>query len=67
MSLDVKIAVCDDEVYFQDRIKELLQKYFKENGLAVSIDLYESGALSAVIRIILKRMMSYSWTLKWEK
>ena len=44
MSLDVKIAVCDDEVYFQDRIKELLQKYFKENGLAVSIDLYESGA-----------------------
>lgn len=44
MSFDVKIAVCDDEVYFQDRIKELLQKYFKENGLAVSIDLYESGA-----------------------
>lgn len=28
MSLDFKIAVCDDEAYFWDRIKELLQKYF---------------------------------------
>ena len=44
MSLDFKIAVCDDEAYFQDRIKELLQKYFKENGRSVSIDLYDSGS-----------------------
>lgn len=41
--MDFKIAVCDDEVYFRDRIKELLQKYFTEKGLAVLIDLYESG------------------------
>lgn len=41
--MDFKIAVCDDEVYFRDRIKELLQKYFAEKGLDVSIDLYESG------------------------
>lgn len=44
MSLDFKIAVCDDEDYFRDRIKELLQKYFKENGRSVSIDLYDSGS-----------------------
>lgn len=44
MSLDFKIAVCDDEAYFRDRIKELLQKYFKENGRSVSIDLYDSGS-----------------------
>lgn len=42
--MDFKIAVCDDEAYFRDRIKELLQKYFAEKGLSVSIDLYESGA-----------------------
>ena len=35
MGLDFKIAVCDDEAYFRDRIKELLQKYFKENGRSV--------------------------------
>lgn len=44
MSLDFKIAVCDDEAYFRDRIKELLQKYFKENERSVSIDLYDSGS-----------------------
>ncbi len=42
--MDFKIAVCDDEAYFRDRIKELLQKYFAEKGLSVSIDLYDSGA-----------------------
>lgn len=42
--MDFKIAVCDDEDYFRDRIKELLQKYFKENGRSVSIDLYDSGS-----------------------
>ena len=42
--MDFKIAVCDDEAYFRDRIKELLQKYFKENGRSVSIDLYDSGS-----------------------
>ena len=36
--MDFKIAVCDDEAYFRDRIKELLQKYFAEKGLSVSID-----------------------------
>lgn len=44
MSLDFEIAVCDDEDYFRDRIKELLQKYFKENERSVSIDLYDSGS-----------------------
>ena len=44
MGLDFKIVVCDDEAYFRDRIKELLQKYFKENGRSVSIDLYDSGS-----------------------
>ena len=42
--MDFKIAVCDDEAYFRDRIKELLQKYFKENGRSVSINLYDSGS-----------------------
>lgn len=42
--MDFKIAVCDDEAYFRDRIKELLQKYFKENERSVSIDLYDSGS-----------------------
>lgn len=42
--MDFEIAVCDDEDYFRDRIKELLQKYFKENGRSVSIDLYDSGS-----------------------
>ena len=44
MSLDFKIAVCDDEAYFQDRIKELLQKYFKENRRSLSIELFDSGS-----------------------
>lgn len=42
--MDFEIAVCDDEDYFRDRIKELLQKYFKENERSVSIDLYDSGS-----------------------
>lgn len=42
--MDFKIAVCDDEAYFRDRIKELLQKYFAEKGLSVLIDLYDSGS-----------------------
>jgi len=33
MSLDFKIAVCDDEAYFRDRIKELLQsRMHSEDG-----------------------------------
>lgn len=39
-----KIAVCDDETYFQNCIKEILMTYQKEKGVLFEIDIFSSGA-----------------------
>lgn len=39
----LRIAVCDDEKYFLGEMKEILEKYLKEQGLAYEIDSFSSG------------------------
>lgn len=39
----MRIAVCDDEKYFRDFIKELLYQYMKEKGTCYQIDTFDSG------------------------
>ena len=39
----LKIAVCDDEKYFRNEIKEMLSGYFNDNGIPFEIDTYGSG------------------------
>ncbi len=38
-----KIAVCDDEKYFQNRIKEILTEYQKEKNMQYKIETFDSG------------------------
>lgn len=40
----LKIAICDDEVFFQNRIEYILKKYFMEKGILYEIDTFTSGA-----------------------
>ena len=39
----LRIAVCDDEEYFREWIREMLQQYIKENGVYYEIDTFQSG------------------------
>lgn len=39
----LKIAVCDDEQYYRDKIHELLVRYMKNRQLEYRVDLYSSG------------------------
>ena len=38
-----KIAICDDDSYFSEELKELLSSYLVEKDLAFEIDIYDSG------------------------
>ncbi len=37
------IAVCDDEAYFRNRERELIEQYMDSRGFSCTIDLYASG------------------------
>lgn len=37
------IAICDDEKYFREQIKEILEKYLKSKGIMFKIDTFSSG------------------------
>lgn len=39
----LKIAVCDDEKFYRDKLKELLNKYLSDHQLDSSIEIYCSG------------------------
>ena len=39
----LKIAICDDEKYFREELKDILIKYLDTNGIVYSIDLFNSG------------------------
>lgn len=38
-----KIAICDNEVYFQKSIKEFVSQYMEKNSLPCHIDIFNSG------------------------
>lgn len=38
-----RIAVCDDEAYFRNRERELIEQYMDNRGCSCMIDLYASG------------------------
>lgn len=40
----IRIAICDDESLFAEKLKELIHGYMMEMGLVFSIDIYNSGA-----------------------
>ena len=39
----LRIAICDDESYFAEELKELLSGYMMEKGFVFEIDTYNSG------------------------
>lgn len=39
----LKIAICDDEKFYQDKIQEILKRYLNKQGLTYEIDLFLSG------------------------
>ena len=38
-----RIAICDDEIFFAEDLKELISGYMTEKGLVFEIDIYGSG------------------------
>lgn len=40
----VNIAICDDEKYFREKIKEYIEKYMKKMGIDFHIDLFSDGS-----------------------
>lgn len=45
MSLELRIAICDDEKLFRERMGALVEKYLREKDILFSIDLFENGAV----------------------
>ncbi len=41
--MELKIAICDDEKYYREHIKEIVAGYLKEQNVSSEIDLYSSG------------------------
>lgn len=39
----MKIAICDDELQFQKKLGDFLEKYGKENGIVMEMDFYMDG------------------------
>lgn len=39
----LKIAICDDEKYYRDRIENLLKAYLQEHNLNAELVLFQSG------------------------
>ncbi len=39
----IRIAICDDEAYFQDYLKKCLDNYMKRTSIVYEIDVYDSG------------------------
>ncbi len=38
-----RIAICDDEAYFRNQEKKLIEQYMRDQGYTCQIDLYASG------------------------
>lgn len=49
------IAICDDEPYFREQMKEMLLQYMQDNGVYYTIDLFQSGIELINLGIELKR------------
>ena len=43
MHKDFTIAVCDDEEYYRERIKDLIEKHLTQREVSVKIDLFKNG------------------------
>lgn len=43
MDLRLKIAVCDDEEYFREHLKEMIGEYLKKNEVLFDVDVYRNG------------------------
>ena len=39
----IRIAVCDDEVIFAEKVKKIVDKYCTKRQIPFQIDLYQSG------------------------
>ena len=37
------VAICDDEPYFREQMKEMLWQYMQDSGVYYKIDLFQSG------------------------
>lgn len=43
MNIEFTIAICDDEEYYREHIKELIEKYFSNMKVSVNVDLFKNG------------------------
>lgn len=43
MDLELRVAICDDEKYFREKIQGLVEQYLKEKKILFYIDLFASG------------------------
>ena len=39
----MKIAICDDEIYFAGKLREILMQYLEERHIDFEIELFSSG------------------------
>ena len=42
-SIELKIAICDDEKYYREHIKEIVEKCLDEKNIIYDIVLFKSG------------------------
>lgn len=55
MDLKLRVAICDDEKYFREEIKRLVEQYLKEKKIIFCIDLFTSGLEFCISRNVRRR------------
>ena len=62
-----RIAICDDESFFAEELKELISGYMMEKGLVFEIDTYSSGEALVKLGIEVVRYTAVFLDINMEK
>ena len=64
MDLKLRVAICDDEKYFREEIKRLVEQYLKEKKIIFCIDFLQVVWNFAAMIITCNNMTLYFSTLE---
>ena len=44
MSLELKVAICDDEKYYREYLQKFIMDYFENKDIKIVINLFSNGS-----------------------
>lgn len=59
MSLELKVAICDDEKYYREYLQKFIMDYFENKNIKVVSSLFSMVVNFVQIRVIFRSMTLY--------